>query len=286
MNGIDFKLPNGPETNPEGGITPRIDTENKSKLPKPAQAKNVNKSPDLGPFKPSPPTKVKPHRTAPSRRQTRLNVIASTPLSESMTKTVERLANPPNYVPAYMKRDSPTHQSGEFQLNFGMTGSGDGEFGVPSGNNQNNQYFILNEGDGSLGDIDDDSFNDTLTKMYYDHMGKVKANTAKKLRERAKARTPRTQPPTSPTNAEKKKSPEKIQQLRIKQKEVTERLYQGRGASSAGEDAGDSEGGEGKLRRRGTGRKLKKSVLVDALKKEKESMLQYLDRLIDSRGIK
>jgi hypothetical protein len=189
-----------------------------------------------------------------------------------MARSVNRLANPPNYVPTYMKRDSAGARKGSFQLNFGEQ---------PEENNQNN-HFIFNEGDVGFGDIDEDSFNDTLTNMYYEHMTKVKKNTAKKLRERKKAKTPRAQPPSSPNNAEKKtpEYAEKMKQLRIKQREVTDRLYQGLGGGKSHEKEVSNGEGPATLRRRGTRMQPKKSVLIQALKKEKESMLKFLDRLI------
>jgi len=272
--------------------TPETDTSLKKAPKKPQPATNVTNvdSMNFRPFAPARPQKAKPSKSVPSKRQTtRLHVTASTPLSEEMARAVDRLANPPNYVPAYMKRDSNGVKEGDFQLNFG---TGEQQDGTSNQNNPlvGNNLFIFNEGDVSIGDTEEDSFDDTLTKMYYDHMSKVKKNTAKKLRERNKARTPRNHPP--PVSPKGEKTPvqiEKIKQLRIKQREISDRLYQGKGASNAGkhgeEDELGQQGPAGTLRRRGTRMKPKKSVLVQALKKEKESMLKYLDRLITPRGL-
>jgi hypothetical protein len=260
-------------------LRPETVNSNNSALPnsgnepyaKPVTSVDNTDSLSFKPFAPTRPETKKPTKSSPSKRPvTRLKVTTVTPLSEEMVKSVNRLANPPNYVPAYMKRDSSEARKGSFQLIFGEHAN----------ETNKNNHFIFNEGDASMGDTDEDSFKDTLTKMYYDHMSKVKKSTAKKLRERNKAKMLRSQPPSSPTNADKK-TPEQVEkrkQLKMKQREVTDRLYQGRsgGKSNQEEDAT----GEGTTRRRGTRIQPKKSILVKALQKEKESMLRYLDRLI------
>jgi hypothetical protein len=190
---------------------------------------------------------------------------STAPLSEKQAACVKRLSNPPNYIPVYLRHDAGDSNNRPTD-----------KFG--------NHTFMLNEGDDDVsGVFSTDSFENTLAKMYALHRKKIRDTKEKKAvdaEKKAKAKMAAKSEKTVELTEEEKRR----RQLQIEeQKRLTDRLYQGLGggkkeSEELGTPPQHDEHGR-RVSQRGAGRKLKKSVIMESLKKEKHAMLDFLERL-------
>ena len=125
--------------------------------------------------------------------------------------------------------------------------------------------------------------------MYNEHKAKMRAVAAKKWKAKQAGRTPRhqKQSKTLTHGGIAKRSPESLDKKEksgwLSQRKASVRLSQGLDTRTL--VGGLERDTEKKLyTKRGQGRKLKRRVIIDALNKEKESMMMYLERLVQPLG--
>jgi len=186
----------------------------------------------------------------------------TTPLNEKQAMLVKRLSSPPNYVPVYLR-----HDRGDEQVAPGVD-----QFG-------NRQFTLVDDDDSGV--FSTDSFENTLAKMYAVHRKKLRdERMAKKerLATRRKGKEGGGQRAEVSEEEKMRRIKEKVEQNRI-----TDRLFKGLGGGGGEgareEDSPQHDAHGRRLSQRGAGRKVTKSVILEQLRKEKKSMLEFLERL-------
>ena len=196
----------------------------------------------------------------------------SSPLSTAQESVVRRLSSPQNYIPSYLRRnasDSPPSRPGTFVLI-----SSDLDY----------------ESSSAGGPSEAGEFERTLARMYAAHRRKLREARERKGAALARRREEEANGGRGRGGGERVSGEERRRRAARagEQRRVTDRLFSGLGPerehrgdpATDGEGGGPGGGGPGLGGgQRGAGRKLKKYVVVEEMRRESKVLMEFMERL-------
>ncbi|GMH62576.1 hypothetical protein TrLO_g2992 [Triparma laevis f. longispina] len=196
------------------------------------------------------------------RTESNVPGYSTMPLPENVSNMVKRLSNPPNYIPQFMRRDKADDDHNALFSSL-----------LPD---RGNDMFDTGSDHGS--------FEDALVDMYKKHKKKVgMGKKGKKGKKKKPNLIGHGSPPPSKKPHPPISSKERTRKATVvaSQKDAMNRLFLGLGANPTTNNPSPETNENHKFVRRGSQYKgRKKSVVVQQLLKEKESMLGFLDKLV------